>query len=340
MDPALLLFLDLLAVAVGLLLLAVCSDTLVESASVLAARFGVPAVVVGVVVIGIGTSAPELVVSALAAADGSAAIGLGNVVGSCIANVTLVLGAAACVAPVVVTSTIVRREVPLAVAAVVALAVAVQGGLGLPEAAALGLGLVVALALLLRWAFSARTVETGTAGPETGTAGPVAGAAPLADDVRAHLSRGTARSTRGLCLLVLVGLVGTVAGAQALVEGAQGLAAAAGLSEGFIGLTVVAVGTSLPELVTAVQSVRRGESDLLVGNLMGSNLFNCLGVGAAIGVLAPGAPSDASVTTVGALLMVVVGLGAAGLMAVRRTLGRVEGVVLLLLFAACVPALF
>ena len=279
------LLVDLLLTIVGLAVLVRAADVFVDGAAGLSRRFGVSPVVVGAVVIGLGTSLPELLVSVLAAADGDASLGVGNIVGSNIANLSLVLAVAALVAPMAIQSSIVRREAPLSFLAVSAFALALQGG-GLQrwEGVLLLVGLVVVLFVTMR--------SAGRSGNEE-----------LAEEVEEVLDTG---STRRLVVLTVVGLLGTALGAQLLVDGAIGVATEAGLSEGFVGLTLVAVGTSLPELVTAVQAARRGEDELIVGNVLGSNVFNSLLVGGAVALVGPGPIDDARLVTYGAATMVAV----------------------------------
>jgi cation:H+ antiporter len=315
---------DALACAAGLVLLAVAADHLVLGASALAARFGVPMLVVGVVVIGVGTSSPELLVSSLAALRGSADVGVGNVVGSNIANLMFVLGIAALVTPVRVTSRLLRREVPLTVAASVAFALALLGGLSRVEGTVLLLLMVTAFVLLIRWSR-----------PSLGETEPLA--ADVAEAVDTELAA-TGGSTRREVVRAGLGLLGTLVGAQLLVSGALGVAEAAGLSGGAVGLTIVAGGTSLPELVTAVQAARRGESQLVVGNVLGSNIINALGVGGVVALLAPG-PVNGSGLAVGAVAMCVVSVLALALMRRRFVVTRPEAVLLVVGYVALVPVL-
>lgn len=341
---------EVLVCLLGLVLLARSSDLLVLGCSGLAERLGVSAVVVGVVVIGFGTSTPELLVSASAAAAGSAAIGVGNVIGSNIANLTLVLGAAALVAPVMVRVALVRREVPVAFAATVAFGLALQGGVSRLEAGGLLVALTGCLFLLVRWAARGREAGTGAAfdtgvdaggGTPTGHAdagADVQGGADLLErEVDELLGPQRSEPLSRLAVRAGAGLVGTLVGAQVLVWGAVGVARGAGLSEGFVGVTVVAVGTSLPELLTAAQAARRGESDLVVGNLMGSNLFNALGVGGVIGLIGPGVVVDRALSTTGVVVMVAVSLLALGFMLRGFRVVRWEGAVLMATFLGCLP---
>lgn len=315
--------LDVLLAVAGLVVLTVAADQLVLGSSRLARRLRISPVVVGVAVIGLGTSAPEFVVSGLAAARGDAGIAVGNLVGSNILNLTLLLGVAAVICPIPVASAVVRREVPLAVAAVVLFAALVVVGVGLTGAVVLAVAAVAALWVLVRWARNT-PVET-----------------PLAEDVREFVAAGgSLAGSRGWRepVRAVVGLLGVLAGAQMLVDGAAAVAVRFGVPQVVIGYTLVAFGTSLPELVTSVQAQRRGESDLVVGNLFGSNLFNSLVGGAVIGFGGAAAPERAGVLLVVAMV-VSAGLAWALLWRGLR-LTRWEGVALLATYASMTPLVF
>jgi cation:H+ antiporter len=330
------LVLYLLACVAGLVLLARSSDELVLGSSALAERIGVPTVAVGVVIIGFGTSAPELLVSGLASLAGSPAIGVGNIVGSNIANLTLVLGTAAVVAPLVVRAEVIRREVPVALAASVAFGVAVQSGLTRVEGLLLLAGLAVALTLLLRWSLAVRRTD-GEGTPASDEDAEDDEDDELRKDVDSFLSETAGKTLRGVCGQALLGLVGTLAGAQALVWGAVGVARVASIDEGVIGVTIVAIGTSLPELVTAVQASRRGETDLIIGNLLGSNLFNALAVGGVVALAGPGPAGGPGLTCSGVLLMLSFSVLASVFMWRRLVVLRWEGAVLLAAYLASLP---
>jgi cation:H+ antiporter len=305
--------LQILAMAGGALALALAADAFVLGAARLAMALRVSAVVVGAVVIGCGTSLPELVTGALAAGQGALGIAVGSLVGSNVANLTLVAGAAAVVAPIAIASATLRREAPLALLATVGLALLVPGGMGRVEGAILLAAFAGALALML----------AGARRPDE----------PLREEVDRYA--GPAPAVRREALRVGAALVGVAAGAQALVWGATGLAADLGVADGVIGLTAVAVGTSLPELVTAVQAARRGEPDLIVGNLLGSTVFNSLGIAGVAVLIGPG-----TVDGVGAgplIAMVAVAALAAGSMATGRRLSRLEGAALVACYAALLP---
>jgi cation:H+ antiporter len=314
--------LSILGIVAGLAVLTVASDQFVLGATRIAAHLRVSTVVIGAVVIGFGTSAPELVVSVLAGLQGSLDLAVGNIVGSNVANLSLVLGISALIIPIGVTWPVLKREAPLALGMVVLFAVLLQNGtLGPIDAAVLALGLVAAL-----------TTTLVSASRQTGDA-------DLQASVEELLAPGSRPSLPRESIRTLLGLLATLGAAQVLVVSASDVARAIGLSEAFIGLTIVAVGTSLPELATAVQAARRRETDLLIGNLLGSNIFNVGAVGSAAALAGAGQPVDASITGLGAALMVAVALLATVFMFSGRRVARIEGFVLLTLYAATVPFL-
>ena len=239
----------------GFLGLILGADWLVRGSSRLAAQFGISPLAIGLTVVAYGTSAPEMVASLVAAATGHSEMTVGNVLGSNVANVGLILGATAFAAPLAIAPAVLRRELPFMVGVtllfglvgVFALRFQIGRGVGL---ASIGL-LIVFNLLSLRWA---RT-----------NAGATSVAAPSEDS----LSRSS--------LLTIVGLAVLLGGAQLLVAGAVSVARAVGLSEFIIGVTLVGVGTSLPELATSVAAGMRRQADLLVGTIVGSNVFNILG---------------------------------------------------------------
>jgi cation:H+ antiporter len=302
----------------GLALLTVGADHLVLGSSRAATRLRLNPVVVGVVVIGLGTSAPEFLVSGVAAAAGTPGIAVGNIVGSNILNLTLVLGVAALVAPVAVHSSVVRREAPLAVAAVALFAAASLLGLTRAVGLLLLLPLAGALVLLVRWARS---------GPNPALSAEVT---EFTDD--------TPQIRLGVEILrALAGLAGVLVGANLIVDNATALATRFGVSELVIGFTIVAIGTSLPELVTTIQAQRRGETDLVVGNLFGSNLFNSLAGGAVIGVTSGSAAAQPEY----ALLVAMTGVALLAWALLRRglRLTRIEALILILAYAVTLPLL-
>ncbi|MDT0633126.1 calcium/sodium antiporter [Rubrivirga sp. S365] len=245
---------DVLALVGGLALLVAAASALVRGAAALALRLGLTPLVVGLTVVAFGTSAPELVVSVQAALAGAGGIAVGNVVGSNVANIGLILAVAVLVRPIASDPALLRRDLPALVAAT-ALAVALlwDRALGRGE----GTMLLVGLVAYLVW--SVRTARREQAAVELPVAAP---AGPAWRDA----------------LFVVAGLGGLVWGADLFVGGAVRLAEAAGVSNAVIGLTVVAVGTSLPELATTVVAAARGEGEIAAGSVVGSNLFNLLGI--------------------------------------------------------------
>jgi cation:H+ antiporter len=312
------MLLSLLGLAGGLALLSYAADHFVIGAARISARLRLSTVVIGAVVIGFGTSAPEMVVSGIAAAQGSLDIAAGNIIGSNVANLTLVLGLTALVTPVLVASPTMRREAPLSLASVALYALVIQGGLTALEALLLALTLFVVLWWILR---NAREAD-----PE------------ISVEVEEFLGEDTGPISREVWRTV-GGLVGTLIAAQLLVSSARELAATFGLAEGFVGLTIVAIGTSLPELATSLQAARKDETDLIVGNLLGSNIFNSLGVAAVAGLAGPGPLTDPMLTGLGVWLMLGVALVATLFMLTGRRVVRWEGGLLVIVYLVAVPAL-
>ena len=248
----------------GFVLLVGGADLLVRGAARLAAASGLSPLVIGLTVVAVGTSAPELATSIGAALTGSPDIALGNIVGSNIANVLLILGVTALFAPLVVSQQLVRLDVPIMLgASLLVIGLSLDGGLGRGDGIAL-LALALAYIGLLLW-LAKRQPDT-EAGPDGDTVAPL-------------WWRDTLYVVAGLALLVL--------GARWLVGGAVRIAEVLGVSEMVIGLTVVAVGTSLPELATSILATVRGQRDMAVGNIVGSCIFNLLLVLGATAAFAP-----------------------------------------------------
>jgi cation:H+ antiporter len=306
------LVIDLTLLLAGLVLLVRSADVFVDAAAALSIQWRIPPVVVGAVVIGLGTSAPEVLISTLAAVEGDAALGVGNIIGSNIANLSLVLGVAALLAPVAVASSTLRREAPVSVIAVATFGAAVA--IGLPRWSS-----VVLLGAMAAVVVAATRVRA------------MAGDEELVEEVLEEVAEQPAdpRSRARRPLRALAGLLGTALGAQVVVTGAVGIADETGLSGGFVGLTLVAVGTSLPELVTAVQAARRGQDELVLGNVLGSNIFNSLLAGGLVVLIEPGPLDDRSLATRGVAVMVAVSILAWVLMERRRRIGRLAAGTLL-----------
>lgn len=305
------------------------AEWLVGGASGLARALGVPQLLIGLTVVAYGTSAPEVVVGVKASLAGSGGIALGNVVGSNIANLGLILGLTALLKPAPVDGALIRREVPVLLLATLAIPVVLLDGVVTRlEGAAL---LLAALGYSVWMVASTRRSMRAEAADAARDAGQMEQAADLA-------GAPTSRSRGRLAVTALAGLAFLVLGGSLFVDGASGLARSWGMSERIIGLTIVAVGTSLPELATSLIAAWRGHSDLSVGNVVGSNIFNallCLGAAALL------APVEAPLASVRLDLGVMVALTVFGAVAMRRAriIGRAEGGVLLVAYVAFLVAL-
>jgi len=323
-EVVLTLFYAIAAVIVGFVAVVWGADRFVYGAAGLASNLGVNRLVIGLTIVAFGTSAPEMLVSGMAAAAGSREMGIGNAVGSNITNVTLVLGAAALVQPLRVHSRLLFREIP-----VLFLSMAVgwfflwDGELSRME----GIILLVGMFVLVAWiSMQGRKQQAEEADVLTGG---------LEDDEIPN-----SLSTTRAVAIFSVGLLFLLLGSRVLVWGGVGIARDLGVSELVVGLTLVALGTSLPELAASVAAARRGEDDIAVGNVVGSNMFNLLGVLALPGIIAPGQVDRVVVVRdfpimVGVTLLLL-------LMAVneRNHIGRKRGITLIVVFIVYFVMLF
>jgi cation:H+ antiporter len=261
---------ELIGFAVGLAMLYFSASWLVGGAAGLARRLGVPALVIGLTIVAFGTSAPELMVSVRAAIDGRSDIVLGNVVGSNIVNIALILGIAALIRPLTIHIRSIRAEAPVMIGAVMALILfSIDAGLGRIE------GVLLVIGLILFIFYSYRTERSESTGLEAEISEEMIRPAGTSDNVR--------RNT----VMIIVGIAGLALGAHLFVESSVSFARYFGVSEKFIGLTVVAAGTSLPELATSVVAAMKGETDISVGNIIGSNIFNILAILGLSAVVSP-----------------------------------------------------
>ena len=331
----------------GLLVLAVASDQFVKGAVRLAVVMRIAPVIVGTVIVGFGTSAPEMVVSGIAAVEGNLDIGVGNVIGSNVANISLVLGFATLIAAVPVKPAILRREVPISVASVVIFAVLLQGEITRLEGTILLLLLVGALGFILRTsprhqaeadALSASDRSAADRTEPDTTAPDIAELGVLHHDIEEFVGEAVPSAITESIRTVL-GLVLVAGSAWFVVTGAERIAEELDLTGGFIGFTLVAIGTSAPELFTAIAASRRGEIELLIGNLLGSNMFNSFAVGGVIALAGPGRVLDASLSVWGSTMMVAVVVVSAVMMITKKSVSRVEGLVLLAMWVVCVVVL-
>ncbi len=302
-----------LLVAAGLVLLALGGDLLVRGAVGIAARVGISPLLAGLTIVGFGTSTPELATSVQAALAGSPGIALGNVVGSNIANILLVLGVSALITPLAVNPASFKRDAPaMGGATLLATGAVLLGVIGFGP----GLVLVACLVGYIWWAYKSESAadddefhrheaEDLPVSPDTG---PVA-----------------------LAGMIIAGLMAAIYGARLLVDGAVVLASAAGVSESVIGLTVVAIGTSLPELIACVIAMIRRHGDVALGNVVGSNIYNILGI---LGITAVINPIEVPAEIARIDIWVMLGVTALLIAQLRSgwRLSRIEGAVLVALY--------
>jgi cation:H+ antiporter len=305
---------DILLFCFGLLILYFGAEALVSGASALAMSIGVRPLVIGCTIVAFGTSAPELTVSLSAVLDGRHSISLGNIIGSNIANLALILGVAAVIRPIEISSDVIRREYPAMLSSCLLLILlSVDGELSPSDG---GILLVSMLGYLTYLALVSRGDEADM-GPDT-------------DDDPGRLGNGAK---------VALGIVGLGFGASWMVESAVSLAAVLGVSEVIVGITIVALGTSLPELATSVVAALRGQSDLSVGNVIGSNVFNSLLV---LGVVASmgGLTVESVVIRYDLWMMLLVSIIVWPLMRHRMSLHALHGIALVTIYLTYMIWLF
>jgi len=310
------MLLDIVMVAAGLAILVFSGDALVKGAVNLALRLGIPALVVGLTVVAFGTSAPELIVSVKAAIAGQAGIALGNVVGSNIVNVLLILGLPALFVTIRSSTTDTRRGFAVMIgASLLFIALCFMGPLSWWH----GLVLLAGLALMI--GDNLRTARAHRAANE-----------PALDRVQPGMALW--KET----LFIVVGIVGLGIGADLLVDGAVNIARALGVSETVIGLTLVAIGTSLPELVTSIISAIRRQADVAMGNVIGSNTFNLLAIIGAAALFGDMEVPE-QLLTFDLWFMLAVSLLLVPFVFFRRDMGRALAVVFVAIYAAYAVAL-
>ena len=298
----------------GLIILIIGADLLVRGASKIAAAAGIPPLVIGLTIVAIGTASPEIAVSLQAASLGQGSLTLGNVLGSNIFNILFVLGVTALVAPIVIAEQLIRLDAPIMVGvSLLTFGLSLDGKLGAVD------GAILILALLGYTVFALRQSRKESEEVHEEYAQEFA-------DTEKHTAQNTAKNI----LFMVIGLGLLVLGARWLVDSATTMAKAIGISELVIGLTIVAVGTSLPEVATSIIAALKGESDIAVGNAIGSNIFNLLGVMGLSGVLAPGGIEVAHrVLTFDFLVMVFVALVCMPVFYVDDNVSRGEGMLFL-----------
>lgn len=313
---------SLAAVLGGLVVLVVGGELLVRGASSLARAIGMSPLVVGLTVVAFATSAPELAVTVQSSLTGSPDLAIGNVVGSNIVNILLILGASALILPLTAKSQLVRTDIPIMIGLSVALLVVASGGRIERLEAALLLAALAAYVLYTVWA--SRREPPLQAVPST------------APDAVEHLAEELDTPVRPApaVLLVVAGVALLIVGAQLLVLGATDIAESLGISELVIGLTVVAIGTSLPELATSIIAAVKGERDLALGNIVGSNIFNIGAVLGVAGVAAGPLPVTSSATSFDIPVMILAAVILLPMAVSGGVIGRLEGAFLVASYTA------
>lgn len=282
------LLIPVLLLVLGFVFLVFGSDWLVDGASALAKRLRVSDLVIGLTIVAFGTSAPEFVVSMISAWQGNTDIAIANVIGSNTFNILVILGISAAIYPLTVTRSTIWKEIPFSLLAILVLALmATRGVLGIPDALILLAFFSIFLVYMLEMAKAARAEEKeGMADPHR-------------------------MSALKISLMIIGGLIGLVIGGKMVVDSAVQIATWLGISQALIGLTIVAAGTSLPELATSIRAVMKKKDDIAVGNVVGSNIFNIFFILGASGLVRPllfsaGSSIDIAVCIVATLLLFIV----------------------------------
>lgn len=311
--------LTLLLFIVGLGLLIAGAELLVRGSSRLAAAVGIPPLIIGLTIVAFGTSSPELAVSVGTAVQGNTDIAIGNVVGSNILNVLFILGISALIAPLIVSRQLIRLDVPIMIAvSAVGWLLAMDGSISFLEGAALFGGIVAYTTFLIVQARREKASATDEYSREYAAKEP-----PSLRSVAVNIG------------LAVAGLVLLVIGSRWMVDGAIALARTLGVDEVVIGLTIVAAGTSLPEVATSILASIRGERDIAVGNVVGSNIFNILAVLGASAMVAPGGLSVApSINAFDAPVMLAVAFACLPIFLTGKAIARWEGLVFLVYYVA------
>lgn len=314
-----------LLLLVGLALLAVCAEMLTRGSTALAARFRVPEFIVGLTVVAVGTSMPELTVSVLSAAEGNGAMSIGNVTGSNLFNTLVILGVCALIRPLVFTRENIRRDIPICIGASLALAAVIFGDRTVREAGgsigrAEGVAMLAAYVAVIIWSIRSARRDGPTAEARDDAAPSDKNPMPITV----------------ICLLIAAGLGGLIGGGELCLKSAEAIARSWGVSESIIAITIVAAGTSLPELASSISAVAKGKFSMAVGNIIGSNIFNILFI---LGASSTVHPLTASAITpldiwmvVGSAVLLLV---SASVIGVRR-ITRAEGAAYLAIYVGYV----
>ncbi|MCK5122036.1 MAG: calcium/sodium antiporter [Methylococcales bacterium] len=267
---------NFVALVIGLIVLVIAADKFVVGTASIARKLGVSPLLIGLTIVGLGTSAPEILVSVIASMQGNAGLAVGNALGSNVANIGLILGVTALISPLSFSSGILRRELPILMIVSLICYFMAFDGLDMVD----GLLMLFMLLTFLLWLIQSAKKQQNIESP----------ADPLEEELIAEMAEDI--STQKAWWFFLLGLVGLLVSSRLLVWAAVNIAESFGVSDLVIGLTVVALGTSLPELAASISSVLKKEDDLAVGNIIGSNMYNLLAVYSLPGLIAPGAVAE------------------------------------------------
>jgi len=310
---------------IGFVVLIFAADYFVKGSAAIARNFGISPLIIGLTIVGLGTSAPEILVSSISSWQGNAGLAVGNAIGSNIANIGLVLGATALISPILIHSSIVRRELPiLLVISLASFGLIIDGNLSFIDGALL----ITALVLFLFWlAYTAKISRQTLSDPLS---------QEFSDEIPDNIP------TSKALLYALAGLIGLLLSSKLLVWAAVNIAVSFGISDLVIGLTIIALGTSLPELATSIAGVLKKESDLAIGNIIGSNIFNLLAVLCLPGLISPGAIDENVILRdfPFMLLMTILLLGLSCKVKGQSKLGRFKGLIMLSLFLGYLAKLY
>ena len=312
------MILDIGLILLGLVMILVGSDWLVEGASGIARRYGISEFIIGLTIVGIGTSMPELVSSVISAIGGHGDMALGNVTGSNICNVLLILGVTALISPIRYTKSNIRKDIPFAIGVSLFLLLVLYNGFGLVrEMGTPGISRIDALYLLLIFViFMIDSFKSAKKGSEE------------EEEETKPMPMGKA------LLLIAVGLAGLIFGGQFFVDHTVSIAERFHVSEAFISITLMAIGTSLPELATCVVAAMKGKNQLALGNVIGSNIFNISLIIGASAAISPFEIQSISTVDMAMVIVAILMLWMAALTFKKRMLDRIEGAIFIIVYIA------
>ena len=312
------MILDIGLILLGLVMILVGSDWLVEGASGIARKYGISEFIIGLTIVGIGTSMPELVSSVISAIGGHGDMALGNVTGSNICNVLLILGVTALISPIRYTKSNIRKDIPFAIGVSLFLLLVLYNGFGLVrEMGTPGISRIDALYLLLIFViFMIDSFKSAKKGSEE------------EEEETKPMPMGKA------LLLIAVGLAGLIFGGQFFVDHTVSIAERFHVSEAFISITLMAIGTSLPELATCVVAAMKGKNQLALGNVIGSNIFNISLIIGASAAISPFEIQSISTVDMAIVIVAILMLWMAALTFKKRMLDRIEGAIFIIVYIA------